>query len=67
MMGIAYQAIWYAHSEAKLADKMISIEDIYRKYIVLMKHYKSRTRKRILRVGWPSDGSIASYLSPPVG
>ena len=64
MMGIAYQAIWYAHMDARIADRIILPGDIHSKYVGLLKYYKSRTQKNILRAGWPSETTIASLLTP---
>jgi len=65
LMGIAYQAIWQAHGEARIAEQRTSVVDIYNKYRGLLTHYKSRTIKTTLRVGWPSGRSIATHIQPP--
>jgi len=65
LMGIAYQAIWYAHTEARIAERAILEADVYGKYIGLLTYFKSRTQKTTLRVGWPSERDIAAHIIPP--
>jgi hypothetical protein len=65
LMGIAYQAIWYAHTEARIAERAILEADVYSKYIGLLTYFKSRTQKTTLRVGWPSERDIAAHIIPP--
>jgi len=65
LMGIAYQAIWSAHTDARIAEKVITEADVYSKYIGLLTFYKFRTQKTTLRVDWPSGRDIAIHLIPP--
>jgi len=66
LMGIAYQAIWFAHVEARIAGRAISPNTYSSKYRGLLKYYKARTKKYDLRARWPSGKQVAISF-PSVG